>query len=168
MALTPEDRRRLALAEVYQHRPGGEQVVLTLEFNHPSFDVPARVVADNQPLQARLETGELVRFEDVTFTAVGPGVGDGRWPEIELSLNVVGGDLEDMLDRSVRTTDPVSIIAREYLRSLALEGPSRVIFDLELDRTRTTDLTITGTAGFFGLDRTFGYTYDPARYPGLG
>lgn len=168
MALTAEERRALALAEVYQHRPGGEQVLLTLEFNHPSFDVPARVVADNTPLEARLETGEVVQFEDVTFSAVGPGVGDGRWPEIELALNVVGGDLEALLERSLRTPEPVSMIAREYVRSLAFEGPSRVIFDLELDRTRTTDLSITGTAGFFGLDRTFGYTYDPTRYPGLG
>lgn len=167
MALTQEERLRLSLAEVRQHRPSGEQVILTLELNHPAFDEPARVAADNEDLEALLETGEVVTFTSAYFTATGPAVGESRWPEIALSIDVIASVLEEHLDASLASAAPVTITAREFVRSIALEGPSRVIRNLELDRTTATDLTIDGTAGFFNLDRRFGYTYDPTSYPGL-
>lgn len=167
MALSGEERRRLALAEVHNHRPGGEVVLMTLQFEHPEFDEPALVVNDNADLDARLETGELVTFRHTTFRKIGPAQGDGRWPEIELSVNVIGSDLEEMLDRSLGSRAPVRITFRDYVRSIALEGPAQVLRGLELDVTTTGDFTVTGRAGFFGLNRRFGYVYDPALYPGL-
>lgn len=167
MALTAEQRREQALAEVQQHRPAGEQAVLTLEFNHPSFDEPARVVNDNDDLDAVTEAGEHVTFVAAIFSAVGPAAGEGRWPEIEITVDMIASALEPILDQSLDEAEPVTIIAREYVRSLASDGPARVIAGLELDTTTTSDLSITGTAGFYGLDRRFGYTYDTTDYPGL-
>jgi hypothetical protein len=170
MALTASDRRRLALAEVHQHRPVGEVPVIALEFRHPSFaasDVP-RVVNDNEDLDAILETGERVLFLAGAFSAVGPAAGEGHWPKIELAVDGVSSKLEPYLEQALGAPDPIEVILREYLRSLALDGPSRVVSGLELDRSTTGDLRITGTAGYFGFNKRYGRIYDPRLYPGLG
>jgi hypothetical protein len=167
MALTPESRRQRALEEVRAHRPAGLQEVTTLEFGHPAFDAPARVVADNADLLARLETGEVVTFLAVAFTHAGPSLGDGRWPQIELGIDNAASILEPHLEAALATAAPVTLTVRVYVRQFALEGPGRIIRGLELDRTRASDLRISAVAGFFGLDRKFGTTYDPSRYPGL-
>ncbi|WP_425092012.1 DUF1833 family protein [Tropicimonas sp. S265A] len=167
MALSSEERRELALAEAYQHRPSGTQVVLTLQFDHPSFDVPARVVNDTAPLDAMLETGEQAHFIAALFSAALPANGDGRWPEIDLWVDVIGSELEAALDQSLGATEPVVVTAREYIREIADMGPSFVLPALELDSSSTSDLIVRGRAGYFGLDRRFGYTYDPSDYPGI-
>lgn len=170
MALTPTERRRLAQAEIHQHRPAGEQALVALEFRHPSFpeaEMP-RVVHDNDDLEARLETGETVVFLAAAFTAIGPAAGENRWPKIELSVDGVAAKLEPWLDRALGSTAPIEVIVREYVRSWALDGPSRVIRGLELDRTTVGDLRVSGTAGYFGFEKRYGKTYDPRRYPGLG
>lgn len=170
MAMTAETRRRLALAEVQQHRPAGEQAVIALEFRHPSFpaaEIP-RVVHDNAELEARLETGETVLFLAAAFTAIGPAAGENRWPKIDMSIDGVSAKLEPWLDLALGSTAPIEVVLREYVRSWAMDGPSRVIRGLELDRTTVGDLRVSGTAGYFGFEKRYGKTYDPARYPGLG
>lgn len=160
-------KRARALAELHQHHPSGLQCVLTLEFSHPAFDVPARVVADNADLDALLETGEAVTFQAVAFTAIGPGSGEGRWPEIEIAIDNAARLLEPHLEAALGQDTPISITFREYIRQLAHDGPGRVISGFELDRTVAGDFRVTGTAGFHGLDKRFGTIYDPARYPSL-
>lgn len=170
MALSAAERRRLALAEVQQHRPAGERAVITLEFRHPAFpenEVP-RVVNDNEDLDARLETGEVTLFLAGAFGATGPAAGEGYWPKIELAVDGVSTKLEPYLELALSAQEPVEVILREYLRSQAMDGPARVVSGLELDRSTTGDLRITGTAGYFGFDRRFGRIYDPRLYPGLG
>lgn len=170
MAVTREERRRLALAELHQHRPTGEQAVITLEFRHPSFpaaEIP-RVVHDNADLEARLETGEFVTFLAAAFHAVGPAAGENRWPKIEVSVDGVSGQLEPYLELALSAQEPVEVILREYVRSWAGDGPARVIRGLELDRTTVGDLRVSGTAGYFGFDKRYGRIYDPRLYPGLG
>jgi hypothetical protein len=170
MVLTPEQRRELALAEVRQHRPAGQQEVVTLEFRHPSFPVDEipRVVNDNEDLAARLEDGSTALFVFAAFNAVGPAAGENRWPEIELSVDGIAAELEPHLERALDDDAPVQVILREYVRAFAMEGPARVISGLELDRTVVGDLTVRGTAGRYGFDRRFGRIYDPRKYPGLG
>ncbi len=167
MALSPEERRRLALEEVHAHRPVGQQEVLTIQLDHPDFDVPARVCADNDDLYARLETGEMTTFLATAFTAIGPSTGGGRWPEIEVVIDNAASVLEPHLEAALKSDAPVAVTLRVYLREMALEGPGSVVAGLELDRTRSGDLSVTGTAGFYGLDKKFGTTYDPSVYPGL-
>jgi hypothetical protein len=170
MALTREERLRLVQAEVQQHRPAGEQEVIALEFRHPAFpaDEIPRVVHDNAELEARLETGETVIFLAAAFSAIGPAAGENRWPKIELSVDGVSAKLEPWLNLALGSPAPIEVIFREYIRSWAMDGPARVIRGLELDRTTVGDLRVTGTAGYFGFEKRYGKTYDPARYPGLG
>lgn len=170
MVLSTADRQRIALEEVRQHRPPGEHSVITLEFRHPGFpqgEAP-RVVHDNADLTARLETGQVATFIGTRFSAIGPATGENRWPKIELGVDIIGGELERHLDAALATDDPVEVVFREYLRSWAMDGPSRVIAGLELDNTTTGDITVRGTAGYFGFDTRFGRIYDPSIYPSLG
>lgn len=162
-----DQRRVRALAELHQHRPSGLQSVVTLEFAHPAFTAPARVVADNADLDAILETGEQVTFIAVAFRAIGPASGDGRWPEIEITVDNAAQVLEPHLEAALGQDAPIEVTAREYIRQFALEGPGRVISGLQLDRTVAGDFEVRGTAGFYGLDKRFGTTYDPSRYPYL-
>lgn len=169
MAVTREERRRLAMAEARQHHPTGEQVVITLEIRHPSFPVDEipRVVRDNADLVALTETGERVRFIAAAFEITGPAQGESRWPRIDLAVEGVTSQLEKHLDGAIDDTNPIEIIFREYVRSQALDGPSNVLKGLELDRTTAGDLMVRGTAGFFGFDRRYGKTYDPRRFPSV-
>lgn len=167
MALTPFERRRRALEEVRASRPTGLSVVTTLELTHPAFDEPARVVNDNADLEATIETGETVTFRAVAFGHVGPAQTDGRWPEIQLSIDGAARLLEPYLDAALGSDVPIRLTFREYVRQRATEGPGRVIDGLELDQTRSGEMVVTGNAGFYGLDRKFGITYDPSVYPGL-
>ncbi|MBO6789511.1 MAG: DUF1833 family protein [Dinoroseobacter sp.] len=167
MSLTPQSRLERAQDEIRQHRPVGLMEVVTLTFEHVSFDTPAYVVADNADLEAVLEDGTLVTFQAVAFTHAGPTQGEGRWPQIDLSIDNAATILEPYLELALSHDSPVQLTAREYIRERAFEGPSRIIRKLELDKTEANDLTVTATAGFFGLDRKFGTTYDPSKYPGI-
>lgn len=167
MPLTAEARRQRALDEVEAHRPTGRQAVATLEIAHPSLAQPVRVVADNADLVARLEDDQVVTFTALAFQAAPPAQLESRWPEIELRLDAAANLIEPHLEATLASDAPVTLVFREFVREIADEGPSRVIAGLELDRSQAGDLVITGVAGFYGLDRKFGTTYEPDRYPGI-
>ncbi len=167
MAMSAAERRAHALREVHHARPTGLQAVVTLELSHPAMDEPARVVADNMDLEAALETGETVTFKAMAFQSIGPAQSESRWPEIALSLDGVADIIEPYLDQSLLTDHPVTVTFREYLRERAHEGPGQIISGLELDNSTSNDFTVTGTAGYYGLDRKFGRYYDPSVYPGV-
>ena len=167
MALTNEERRALALAEVRHARPAGQIALATIELSHPALAEPARVVCDNHALTARLETGDVVEFTAVAFTAVPPAQSETRWPQIDLRIDGAAALIEEKLEQALAVDAPIEVTFREYVRDDAMEGPARVISGLELDKTDTDDLSVRGTAGFAGLDARFGLTYDPAEYPGV-
>lgn len=168
MAMTPQERRALALQEVHHKRPTGLQAVTTLEISHPGMiDGPARVVADRADLTALLETGETVLFKAVAFRSIGPAQSDSRWPEVDVSIDGASGIIEPLLEQALTSDTPISVTFREYIRERALEGPGRIFTGLELDRTKAGDLTISGVARFAGMDSKFGKTYDPSIYTGL-
>lgn len=168
MAISPQSRRLQALQEVHNHRPEGHHAVMTIEANHSAFDEPLRIVADNEDLTALLETGEEVVFQAVAFRHIGPAQSEGRWPEIELTMDGAADIIEPYLDQATEIDEPVVVTVREYVRAYAMEGPGRVIEGLELDKSTSGDLQVTGTAGFYGLDKRFGTVYDPIKYPGIG
>lgn len=171
--MTDEERRDAALAEVHASRPAGLQAVVTLELRHPSLTEPVRVVADNEPLEARLEAGaavdagQIVTFADLAFQAAPPERADGRWPEIAIRLDGAAAIIEPHLEAAMLSDAPIEAVWREYVRQEALDGPGRVISGFDLDRTDANDLSVTGAAGVFGFDRRFGKTFSLEEYPGL-
>jgi len=140
---------------------------VTLQLDHPGLPEPVRVVADDRDLDARTEDDALVTFTALAFRAAPPPRIENRWPEIQLRLDAAAGSVEPWLVATLGSDAPVAVIFREYVREIATEGPSRVIGGLELDRTETGDLVVTGVAGFYGLDRQFGKVFDPNDYPGI-
>lgn len=162
--MTPEEKREAALREVQNLRPVGRQAVIALEISHSAWAEPARIVADNADLPARLEDGTQVTFTAVAFQAAPPAQGENRWPEVDLRVDGASRLLEPLLEQALAGETPINVTFYEYVRDEALEGPARVISGLELETSSATDLTISGIAGFFGLDKIFGLTYDPQTY----
>lgn len=147
-----------------------------LEFWHPSFTEPARIVNDRVPLTATLEAdaprnaGETVTFQAVGVTVVWPSeTDDASAPRLQLQVDGVSALLIEQLDRAVDTLDPVVLIARRYM-SDDLSGPSRdKQLHLELTDVQCSETRITASCLFSdpASSRFPSRAYTRARYPGL-
>jgi hypothetical protein len=147
-----------------------------LEFWHPAFTAPARVVNDNAPLTATLEAdaprdaGEAVTFQAVAVSVIWPSeTDDAAAPRLQLQVDGVSAILIDQLELAVDTLDPVILIARRYM-SDDLSGPARLpVLTLELTDVRVTETRVTATclAGDPANTRFPSRAYTRARYPGL-
>lgn len=166
MSLTKAERLELALAEARARRPAGALSLAALELSHPALPEPARLVADRQDLEAVLEDGTPATFKALAFEITPPAHGS-RWPEIALSIDGAAHVVERWLEAAMAEEAPILLTFREYVRELAMEGPSRVIGGFEIAVTEAGDLRVTGTAALTGFDRRFGKTYDSEGYPNL-
>lgn len=112
-----------ALASAYASAPETEVILETLEFLHPLFTVPRRIVNDHTALTATLEDdapanpGAEVTFEACYFNLKKPSESDsGRVPELIITVRNVErifGDLELLKGSLV----PIECIYRPYLIS---------------------------------------------------
>ncbi len=124
-----------ALAEVYASNPQDDFVLNTLELRHPSFlddagnPTAIRVVADHEPLVARLEDdaplnrGEMVRFEAVAFNFKLPAIEEGQAPELQIGLDGVSGEVITHLENAVTMTADIEVTYRRFLASNPSSGP---------------------------------------------
>lgn len=153
------------IREAYASAPKDIVVLYTLEFWHPSFDVPARVVRDHGVLLAEepevifgreltLEAtaprnaGETVQFIEAAFSASQPVQAADVMPTLTLSVDSVPGDLAAALKASTETPGEIEVVYREYFPD-APGGPQYVLGDLTLQRTSATMFRVEGKAGFF-------------------
>lgn len=172
------------IEEAYASAPADVAILFTLEFWHPSFDVPARIVRDHgilvseEPVifgrmltleaEAPRNAGESVLFIATQFEARNPGSQANAMPKMELSIDGVPGDLALALKASVVAPGEIEVIYREYFADEPA-GPHRVIDGLTLERTNVTMLRVTSTAGFSDpTQRAFpGTVYNDVDYPSL-
>ncbi|MBX3447504.1 MAG: DUF1833 family protein [Parvibaculaceae bacterium] len=173
-----------AIREAYASAPKGVVVLRTLEFWHPSFDVPARVVRDHgvllseEPLvfgreltlegDAPRNPGETVTFIEAAFNSEQPATSDDTIPDFPLSVDGVPGDLAAALRASTLDPGEIEVIYREYFAD-APGGPQYVLRDLTLKRTSVTMLRVEARAGFFDpLSISYPRTeYTADEYPSL-
>ena len=132
MSMTAEDKlMQLAIAEAYASCPVDDGIILyTLEFLHPTFDQPARVVrwpvTDNEPEKFSLKLeptapanpNEYVDFMGVPFEVTPPAQEENAPGEIKIRIENVGPMLTESLLSAVRQRDPVRIVFREYMKSV--------------------------------------------------
>lgn len=147
-----------------------------LEFWHPAFTEPARVVNDRAPLVATLEAtaprnaGATVTFQPVGVTVVWPAETESQsTPKLQLQVDGVSSVLTEQLDLAVGSLTPVTLIARRYM-SDDLSGPARLpVLQLELSNVKVTDTRV--TADCIHQDpanlRFPARAYTRAHYPGL-
>lgn len=164
-----------AYAEACAVSPVNRVLLITIELHHPSFAQPARIVADKRDLTAKLEAdapangGEFVLWTAVAVRASLPRETDTGGQVAALSVDGVSRFLAEQLDAAVQTSDPLTMILREYV-SNDLAGPARLpVPRFTLRNVNVTERTVTAEA-VLGERVNRGYPalfYTPAKYPGL-
>lgn len=164
-----------ALQEAYATAPAGDVILFTLEFRHPTFVTPLRVVRDRADLTATLEsTAPLNPSEEVTFVQWSfdlelPDVTSGSSPELLLTIDNVSTEILGYLDSAANSSDLIEVTMRIYLAddtsSPQNDPPLTVTLkDVECDIFR-----ITARCGFGDFaNRPFPReVYDLTRFAGL-
>ena len=164
-----------ALEEAYASAPAAEVVLHTLEFRHPSFTSPIRVVRDHVDFTARLEasapvdSSAEVTFVRMAFDFVPPETGKGGAPEIEISLDNVSGEITTYLDAAVNSPDLIEVTYRQYLVSDRTGPQNNPPLTLVVRSVSADVFRVRARAGYgdFANKRFPSETYDTTRFPGL-
>jgi hypothetical protein len=101
--------------------PISRVILVTLEFNHPSFTVPARIVADRTDFLGVLESDAPFNAgEQVLFSALPVNVDlpeestQSASPTVTISIDNVSGAIAPYFDLATATLIPITLIVREY------------------------------------------------------
>jgi hypothetical protein len=142
-----------AIREAYTYAPD-EPILAALEFRHPAWAAPVRVVRDTMDLDAKLEAdavedpGAVVTFGRCAFEAIPPESSDNL-PQVRLRIDNVSMQIATHLVAAMGVRQPVSITYREFLPSdCGTSGPHYVLSGLTLRRATCTAKVVTGTAVF--------------------
>lgn len=126
-------------------------------------------------LVARLEesapenAGEMVAWIGLAFDVDLPEVNTSAAPEATVTIDNVGQEVCEQIERAATSTKKIRLIYRPYL-STDIEGPQAdPPMLLTLADVTVTDMQISGTAGFPDVgNRAFpNETYTASRFPGL-
>lgn len=118
-----------AIREAYTAAPQGVVTLHTLEFRHPAFSQPLRVVLDHADHTCTLESdapedpSTPVLFIGYAFDIVLPEVTDSAAPEVVITIDNVSMEIEDNINAALSTTDKVVVTYRPYL-STDLSAPA--------------------------------------------
>lgn len=164
-----------AIEEAYATAPAGEVILHTLEFRHPDFTEPLRVVRDKADLLATLEStapvdpSTQVTFVGYAFDLQLPEVSTGTSPEVTISIDNVSTEILTYMDLAANSDDLIEVTYRSFLSS-DTSAPQNdppltlVIRDVEADVFR-----ISARAGYGNFaNKPFPReVYDLERFPGL-
>jgi len=161
----------VALAAAYATAPEQEIIFDTLEFQHPTFDAPVRVVNDHNDLIAGLEnTGALVIFTACYFSFSRPAEdASSSLPEVAIRVDNVAKIILPSIQNAVSSLVPITMIWRPYLAS-DLSGPHMLpVLSLTLRNVSSDMNSLQAKAGFSNLsNRRFpGNEYLSKNFPGL-
>lgn len=171
----PNNALTQALAEAYASAPTAEVILHTLEFRHPSFTAPLRVVNDHQDLSATLEADAPEDAStEVTFVAFSfrfrlPDVQKTGMPEIEIEIDNVSREVLAYIDQAANSDDLIEVTYRPYLASDTsapqMDPPvTLVLHDVDAD---VFAIRARASFGDYGNRRFPGEWYDAQRFPGL-
>lgn len=164
-----------ALAEAYASCPTDVVILHTLEFRHPVFTSPIRVVRDQADLTATLEAaapanpGEVVLFLRYPFDLELPEVSDRGTPQVTITIDNVTAEIGRQIDAAVSEPDPIEVTYRAFLSS-DLAGPQNdPPLTLSVTRIEVDVFRVTATATLLDLgNRQFpNEDYTATRFPGL-
>lgn len=164
-----------ALKEAYAAAPQDVVILHTLEFRHPAFNEPLRVVLDHVDHTCTLEAGapenpsEAVLFVGYAFDIVLPGVDDGAAPEVVITIDNVTMEIEDNISAALLTTDKVMVTYRPYL-STDLSAPTmNPPLTLTITQITADQFQITARArmGDYANKAFPSELYTATRFPGL-
>jgi hypothetical protein len=179
-SMTDDDLMQAAIADAYASCSLDEGVILyTLEFLHPTFDKPARVVRwpvtsnEIQTFSLKLEPeapanpGEFVDFIHAPFEVTIPAQEENAPGEFTIKIEHVGHLLSRDLLSAVRQREPLRMIFREYLKNMP-ETPQLIYTDFSIAAVTVSNNAVEGTATMIDwLKRVYGRIYTPSEFPGL-
>jgi hypothetical protein len=169
-----------AFDEAYASCPVDDAIILyTLEFLHPTFDQPARIVRwpvttnEIQTFSLRLEPeapanpNEFVDFVHAPFEVTLPSQEENAPGEFTLKIEHIGHLLSPSLLSAVRQREPIRMIFREYLKTMP-EVPQLIYTDFSIAAVTVNNNAVEGTATMIDwLKRVYGRIYTPSEFPGL-
>lgn len=164
-----------ALKEAYAAAPNNLIVYDTLEFRHPEWITPIRVVRDFVNLVARLEAdaplnpGEDVTFTGFAFDMARPDVDPNSSPEVSITIDNVSLEIEDALLQTVTSVYPIEVTYRPYLSSNLTMPAMNPPMTLVLQQVQASSSKITAVArlGDFANKKFPSEEYTSRRFPGL-
>lgn len=164
-----------AIREAYASAPQDVVILETLEWYHPTFAAPIRVVSDHADHTLTLEASaprnaaEAVVFTAFPFRLLPPEVNEQGHVEMAIEIDNVSREIEDAFAAATAATEPVEVIYRTYLHTDA-SGPKNnpplafTVRGADADNFR---LRVRAVYGDF-VNRKFpGEKYTLARFPGL-
>jgi len=172
----PDPALSAAIQEAYASAPVGQVIHHTLEFYHPAFSVPIRVVRDVSAIDARIEAGAardagaLVTFADYAFGLVPPTSSAEALPQAVIDIDNVSREILAQLQLATSSGDMISVIYRAYLSDMREIGPETdPPLEMTLLSVSATPLRLRAVAGFANLlDAKFpSLEYDLEHFPGL-
>lgn len=170
----PDPTLSAALKEAYASAPADVVVLHTLEFLHPSFSLPLRVVRNYTSVTATLEAsapvggGTAVTFSPFAFDFKLPPAGESSVPEIEITIDNVGS-LTVFFDQAANSTTPVTMIYRPYLSTDLSQPHMNPPLQMSLRSVSCDMFRVTAKAGFgdLGTRRFPALLYTAKTFPGL-
>ena len=171
----PDTSLTTAIKEAYALATDDGVIQHTLEFRHPAFTQPIRVVLDHANLIATLEAdapvdgGTPVEFVAYAFDMVLPPVDETAKPEIVIAIDNVSREITDQLDAAAEGTAPIELTYRPYLSTDStqpqMDPPLHlIVMDIDADNGR---INARGTYGDFANKRFPVEDYTSKRFPGL-
>ncbi|WP_257264357.1 DUF1833 domain-containing protein [Endozoicomonas sp. ONNA2] len=156
--------------EAYANADDTRVMLYTLELMHPQFTQPLRIVADNDPLTAEIETGDTVEFTPFFFSIKRPPISEEPDPSLQITVDNVSGFMTPYLDIASRSGDSIHVVFRPYLVDEGDDSITRLSsIKLAIRNASATMTSVTLTAAHINpANLPFpkeNYTSD--RFPGL-
>ena len=156
--------------EAYANADDTRVMLYTLELMHPSFTQPLRIVADNDPLTAEIETGDTVEFTPFFFSIKRPPISEEPDPSLQITVDNVSGFMTPYLDIASRSGDSIHVMFRPFLIDEGDDSITRLSsIKLAIRNASATMTSVTLTAAHINpANLPFpkeNYTSD--RFPGL-
>jgi Domain of unknown function (DUF1833) len=135
-----------AIQEAYADPEVDDDIIDTLELNHPSFETPVRIVANaDSDMNLPLEGGRgIVLFQALPVSLVLQGFDDDGPTSGQLSIDNVSKKLQPYLKEAVKAGHPMQVVYRGYTTA-DLTQPGEVRGGMLLSRVSLGPTSATGT-----------------------
>jgi Domain of unknown function (DUF1833) len=164
-----------ALKEAYAAAPSNVVIYHTLEFRHPAFTTPIRVVRDVEDLTATLEASApqnpstAVNFQRFAFDFSKPEVSSSGVPQIQIEIDNVDRAIVANIELALQSTDLIKVTYREFISTDLSAPQNNPPLHLTVMSISATPMRVTATAGYPDLiNRKFPTkAYDADIFKGL-
>ncbi len=171
----PDISLEQALKEAYASAPSDVVILHSLEFRHPNFSQPIRVVLDHTDHVLKLEASApdspstYVTFVKFAFSFTLPEVQNSPTPEIIISMDNVSRDIEDNLALAAASPYKVEVTYRPYLSTDDTGPQMNPPLTLTLTHVEADDFKVTARASYGDAsNKAFpSELYTASRFPGL-